>query len=221
MRGILYIGLAIPTFFSLLSSLAGVMAVMTALFDFIAAFRRESGTGRICCNKKASMRLWGAQHVNDFDDQSKDGANKFAKSCFTPIAEYWDDLRRGNMIGATVILFLYIVANFVLAVQRLTEVIPSVSCSIESPPCSSAACPASMCFVDQDGGYIVLSYWFVPFSFHCCNIKSNLLLTLRTSSCVASSVDKIDCKPCVANLLAVHCVFFTLGMPLPSASASF
>ena len=144
------------------------------------------------------MRLWGAQHVNDFDDQSKDGANKFAKSCLTPIAEYWDDLRRGNMIGATVILFLYIVANFVLAVHRLTEVIPAVSCSLESPPCSSAACPASMCFVDQDGGYIVLSYWFVLFhsiaaimSMQICNSFSSSFLRPPQSVVIAFAVDTI------------------------------
>lgn len=123
-----------PSFFSLLSAVGGVMATLTAVFDIIATIKKEQGTVRICCNKRASLRRWGDVPIEDGDD---DDENEKRNACCKAVMEYFSEMRRGNMIGATIVIFIYIIINVVLFIQRFGEVNPRVLCSQEQPPCST------------------------------------------------------------------------------------
>eukprot|EP00750_Incisomonas_marina_P017975 INCI2668.2.p1 GENE.INCI2668.2~~INCI2668.2.p1 ORF type:complete len:886 (-),score=109.95 INCI2668.2:1911-4568(-) len=203
-RGILYIGLAVPTFFSVLTFMGGILALLAAVFDFFGALRREQGTNKICCNHKASQLRWGGQAVNDDDDDQP--------QCFASVKEYCDDMRRGNMIGPTVALCIYAAANIVIFAQRLSEVLPKVECSQELPPCSSTACPATECSINAAGDIIVLSPWYAAakcfgqlLNFNCALL---LLPIARSFLLFLSNKIVASRQTCAANLPMQHNIKF-------------
>jgi len=209
-RGIVYVLASVPCFFTLLSALGGVFALVTAAFDIVAAIRQEQGSVRICCNRKASLPRWGGQPVDDRDEDEIADDNCGKQLC-RAIKDYLDDMRRGNMIGATVVLVLYTLINVTLFAQRAYETNIKVQCSQEATTTPSAEC-APLTWYNEAGDKIVLSNWFTIakcfgqlLNFNCAML---LLPIARSFLLFLSNKIVASRQTCAANIPMQHNVKF-------------